>query len=146
MCFTDRMPAPTASLNRVRSLGAVTAVVSLALGLGLQLLDRSPPIDVLGSMLYVVFFGLLMLLVWPALRAPVIATVAFAVTTLLELLQLTGIPGAIVAVLPPARLVFGSAFDPVDLAAYAGGALLLAVLVHLIARSSREGAASALGN
>jgi hypothetical protein len=131
------MPPPTASLNHVRALGAVTAVVSLGLGLGLQLLDRSPLIDVLGSMLYVIFFGLLVLLVWPALRAVVIASVAFAVTTLLELLQLTGIPDVIVAVLPPARLVFGSAFDPLDLLAYVVGALLLALLVVVIRRSAR---------
>lgn len=62
------MPPPSTSLNQVRVLGAVAAVVSLALGLGLQLLDRSPLIDVLGSMFYVVFFGLLLLVAWPALR------------------------------------------------------------------------------
>lgn len=131
------MPAPIAAPNHVRALGAVAAVVSLALGLALQLLDRSPVIDVLGSMLYVVFFGLLVLVAWPALSAVAIASVAFAVATLLELLQLTGVPDAIVAVLPPARLVFGSAFDPLDLAAYLAGAVLLALLLVAIGRSAR---------
>lgn len=131
------MPPPSTSLNQVRVLGAVAAVVSLALGLGLQLLDRSPLIDVLGSMFYVVFFGLLLLVAWPALRTVVIAAVALAGTTLLEVLQLTGIPDAIVDVLPPARLVFGSAFDPLDLVAYVGGALLLLVLLLAIRRPVR---------
>jgi hypothetical protein len=130
------MARPTASLNRVRALGAVAAVVSLALGLGLQLLDRSPLIDVLGSVLYVVFFGLLLLIAWPALRTVVIAAVALAGATLFEVLQLTGIPDAIVDVLPPARLVFGSAFDPLDLVAYVGGALLLVLLLLAIRRGS----------
>jgi hypothetical protein len=131
------MPRPTASLNRARSLGAVAAVVSLALGLGLQLLDRSPLIDVLGSMLYVVFFGLLLLVAWPALRTIVIASVALAGATLLELMQLTAIPDVIVGALPPARLVFGSAFDPLDLVAYVGGALLLVLLLLAIRRPVR---------
>lgn len=128
------MSPPTASLTQVRTLGAVAAVVSLALGLGLQLLDRSPLIDVLGSMLYVVFFGLLLLVAWPALNTVVIASVALAVAALLELLQLTGIPDAIVGVLPPVRLVFGSAFDPLDVVAYVGGALLLLVLLSVLNR------------
>lgn len=131
------MPRPSASLNHVRALGALAAVVSLTLGLGLQLLDRSPLIDVLGSMLYVVFFGLLLLVAWPALRTVVIAAVALAVATLLEVLQLTGVPDAIVDPIPPARLVFGSAFDPLDLVAYVGGALSLVVLLLAIRRPVR---------
>jgi hypothetical protein len=118
----------------------VAAVVCLALGLGLQLLERSPLIDVLGSMLYVVFIGLLILVAWPALRAVVIASIAFAMATLVELLQLTGIPDVVVDALPPARLVFGSEFDPLDLIAYVGGALLLLVLLLVITRSKRTAA------
>ncbi|MBT2516900.1 DUF2809 domain-containing protein [Streptomyces sp. ISL-90] len=132
------MPPLTASPRNVRVLGALGAVACIALGLGLQLLDRSPILDVLGSILYVVLVGLLVLVVRPTLPAVVVASVALAISTAIELLQLTGIPDSIGAAVPAARLVFGSAFDPIDLVAYAGGAVLLFVLLRVIARLSRS--------
>lgn len=119
-------------------LSALGALACIALGLGLQLLDRSPLLDAIGSVLYVVLVGLLVLLVRPALPASVVAAVAFAIATAIELLQLTGIPDSIGTVVPLARLVFGSAFDPIDVVAYAGGAVLLFLLLRVIRRLTRS--------
>ena len=140
MCFTDRMPQTTRSADtrRLRVLAVVAASGCLVLGLALQLLERTPVIDVLGSMLYVVVFGLLLALAWPALPALATAGLALAIAVAIELLQLTPIPAAIVDAVPASRLLFGSAFDPMDLAAYLGGAVLLwALLVSLRATASR---------
>jgi hypothetical protein len=132
------MPRLTAALRNVRVLGALAAVACIAAGLGMQLLDRSPLLDGIGSVLYVVLVGLVVLIIRPTLPAVTVALVAFAIATAIELFQLTGIPDSIGTVVPLARLVFGSAFDPIDLVAYAGGAVLLFLLLHVIARFSRR--------
>lgn len=132
------MPRLTAALRNARVLGALAAVACIAAGLGLQLLDRSLLLDQIGSVLYVVLVGLLVLLVRPTLPALVIAALAFAIATAIELLQLTGIPDSIGAVVPAARLVLGSAFDPIDLVAYAGGSVLLYVLIRVITRMTPD--------
>ena len=106
------MPPVTASARRIRLRALVAAVGCVVLGLGLQLLDRSPLVDVLGSMLYVIVFGLVILLTWPALPAVAVASIALAIAVGVELLQLTPIPAVVVDAVPPARLLFGSAFDP----------------------------------
>ncbi|MDR6906167.1 glycopeptide antibiotics resistance protein [Agromyces sp. 3263] len=134
---------PLAETRRLRVLAVVAASGCLVLGLALQLLARTPLIDVLGSMLYVVFFGLLIVLVWPRLSALTVTAIALAVAMVIELLQLTPAPAAIVAALPVSRLLFGSAFDPMDLAAYVAGAVLLWLLLALLrvgaARVARGG-------
>lgn len=106
-------------------LSIVALAGCLALGLGLQLLERSVVVDVAGSMLYVCCAGMLLSALWPALPSPAVASIAFGFAVAVELLQLTAVPQAVVAAFPPARLLFGSSFDPVDLLAYAGGAVLL---------------------
>ncbi|HKH08017.1 MAG TPA: DUF2809 domain-containing protein [Agromyces sp.] len=127
-----------AERRRLRVLSLVAASGCLVLGLVLQLLERSPLVDVAGSVLYVGFAGMLLAAVWPALSSPAVASVAFAFAAAVELLQLTRVPQAVVAVFPPARLLLGSSFDPIDLVAYTGGAVLLFVahlgLVRLAAR------------
>ena len=130
-----------ASPRAVRVRAVIGAIACVALGLGLQLLDRSLVIDLVGSMLYVLLVGMLVLLIRPSLAAPAVAAIAFAVAALVELLQLTGIPAAIVDAVPLARLVFGSAFDPMDLVAYLVGAVLLVPIVAVIRRpgASPEG-------
>ncbi|HEU0180983.1 MAG TPA: DUF2809 domain-containing protein [Agromyces mariniharenae] len=131
-------PGPTApavaSPLAVRVRAGLGAVACLGLGVGLQLLDRSVGIDLLGSVLYVLLVGLLVLLVRPSLGAVTVAAISLAFATLVELLQLTAIHATIVDTVPPARLVLGSAFDPMDLVAYLVGAVLLVPLVGLIRR------------
>ncbi|WP_395244968.1 DUF2809 domain-containing protein [Agromyces sp. MMS24-K17] len=121
--------------TRLIAVGA--AVGCLVLGLALQVLDRTPVVDVLGGILYAALVGCLALLVAPGLRPWAVAAIAFGVSTAVELLQLTELPAAIVAAAPPARLVFGSSFDPWDLVAYLGGAAL-AFAVAAAARGGRE--------
>jgi hypothetical protein len=128
--------------RRLRVLSLVAAAGCLVLGALLQLLERSLAVDVAGSVLYVGFAGMLLAAAWPALSSTAITSIAFAFAVGVELLQLTGVPQALVAVFPAARLVFGSAFDPIDLVAYAGGAVLLFVahsgLARVAARQTAE--------
>lgn len=131
-----RMTPPLAPLRRIRLLGVAGVLACLALGLGLQLLDRSPVIDLLGSMLYVMLVGLLVLLVRPSLPGLVIAGIVLGIATVVELLQLTPVSAAVVVAFPPARLVLGSSFDPLDLVAYLAGALLLIPLLRVISRTA----------
>ncbi|MGW4929459.1 DUF2809 domain-containing protein [Agromyces sp. NPDC004153] len=123
-----------ASPRAVRVRALVGAVACLGLGIGLQLLDRSVAIDLLGSVLYVLLAGLLVLLVRPSLRAVPVAAIALAFATLVELLQLTAIHATVVEAVPMAGLVLGNAFDPMDLLAYLVGAVLVVPLVGLIRR------------
>lgn len=125
-----------ASLRRIRLFAVVAVLACLALGLGLQLLDRSPVIDLLGSVLYVMLVGLLVLLVRPSLPGLVIVAIALGIATVVELLQLTPISAAVVGAVPSARLVLGSSFDPLDLVAYVAGALLLIPLVRVTSRTA----------
>ena len=99
-----------------------------------MLLERSVAIDLLGSVLYVLLVGLLVLVVRPSLRAVTVAAIALAFATLVEFLQLTAIHATIVDAVPSARLVLGSAFDPMDLVAYLVGAVLLLPIVAALRR------------
>ncbi|MFE6964498.1 DUF2809 domain-containing protein [Agromyces sp. NPDC057679] len=118
--------------RRTRLAYAATAAVVLLVGLGLQMFARTVAIDLAGSALYACLVGLVIATVRPSLPAWVVAVAGFGVSAAVELLQLTGLPSRIVDAVPPLRLVFGSSFDPLDLAGYALGALLLLGLVPLV--------------
>ena len=133
-----------AERRRLRVLGLVAASGCLVLGVLLQLFERSPVVDVAGSVLYVGFAGMLLTAAWPALSSSAVAAVAFAFAAAVELLQLTRLPQGVVAAFPPARLLFGSSFDPIDLVAYAGGAVLVLVAhLGLVRLAARQPAAAA---
>ncbi|UOE43368.1 DUF2809 domain-containing protein [Agromyces larvae] len=123
------MPRARAA-RRTRLIAGGAVIGCLAAGLSLQLVDRSPAIDLLGSVLYAALIGFAVLLVAPVAPPWVPAAVAFAAAAVIEGLQLTPLPAAISAVVPGAHLVLGSAFDPWDLAAYAVGALVVWVVAH----------------
>lgn len=129
-----------ASRRRVRLVALAAAVGCLVLGLALQLVDRTPAVDVLGGLLYAALIGALALLVAPGLPPWAVAAIAFGLSAAIELLQLTGLPATIVAAVPPARLVLGSSFDPWDLAAYVGGAALAWGIAAAAVRPSRAAA------
>jgi Protein of unknown function (DUF2809) len=134
------MGAPIQETRRLRLLSGIAAAGCLVLGLATQALDRSPLADVVGSVLYVCCIGLSTCVAWPRLSSIVIASLAFGFAVSVELIQVTGMPSEITAVFPPARLLLGSAFDPLDLIAYGGGALLLFVaLVGLTMLARRPG-------
>ncbi|WP_157007526.1 DUF2809 domain-containing protein [Agromyces laixinhei] len=129
----QQAPASIGSARlRVRAL--VAAVACLAIGAGLQFVPRTVVVDLLGSVLYVGLIAFLLRAVWPRLGDATSAAAAFAVAATIELLQLTGLPQRLVEVFPPARLVFGSSFDPIDLLAYAVGALLAFAAQRLLFR------------
>ncbi|SIO09530.1 ribosomal maturation YjgA family protein [Agromyces cerinus] len=123
------MALPKAGSQSIRVRSGLAAAVSLALGLGLQLLDRTPVIDVLGSVVYIVFIACVLRAIWPGLGAVAVAATAFGFATAVELLQLTEAPQLVVDAFPPSRLLLGSAFDPIDVFAYAGGAVLAYVVL-----------------
>ena len=137
------MATPTAGPRGIRVRSMLASAVALALGLGLQLLDRTPLIDVLGSIVYIVFIACLLRAIWPALGAGGSAATAFGFATALELLQLTELPQLVVDVVPPSRLLLGSAFDPIDVFAYAGGAVLAIVVQVVLIGAQRVAAAPA---
>ncbi|MWC00406.1 DUF2809 domain-containing protein [Agromyces seonyuensis] len=111
--------------NRVRMLAAAAAAATLALGLALQAFRFSVWTDAAGGALYTLLVGMLVLLAAPRLPAWTVAAIALGWSVAIELLQLTPIPGAIVAAFPPAHLVVGNAWDPWDLCSAAAGALLV---------------------
>ena len=137
------MATPTAGSRGIRVRSLLAAAVGLALGLGLQLLDRTLSIDVLGSVVYIVFIACLLRAIWPGLGAVGSAAMAFGFATAIELLQLTELPQLVVDAFPPSRLLLGSAFDPIDLFAYAGGAVLAIVLQIVVIGTERVTASQA---
>ena len=98
---------------------AGTAVVVVVAGL----VAGSNPV---GDALYAVLVYVLVLVVAPATRVSRAALVAFGICTAIELLQLTGLPAAVVGTLPVARYVLGTTFNAPDLLAYAAGVLVAA--------------------
>jgi hypothetical protein len=91
-----------------------------------------------GGTLYVVFWILAALLVWPRLPARIVAVAVLALTSILEVLQLWQAP-ALVAIRNTfiGHALIGSTFSPWDLPYYLLGAILGVVL----ARAARARAA-----
>jgi hypothetical protein len=99
-------------------------------------------LDLAGSVLYVVLLGMIVVIAAPRLRAWAIAGTALVAATAVELLQLTPLPDSVGDILPASRLVLGNAFDPVDLVAYVGGAVLLFLLVRVLHRDAASSPAA----
>lgn len=74
-----------------------------------------------GDALYAVMVYVAIAFLLPRKPRLLIALAALIACTAIELFALTGIPAALASVWPPFRLVFGTTFGPVDLAAYAAG-------------------------
>lgn len=140
------MAMSTAGSQGVRVRSGLAAAVSLALGLGLQLLDRTPVIDVLGSVVYIVFIASVLRAIQPVLGAVACAATAFGFATAVELSQLTELPQRVVDAFPPSRLLLGSAFDPIDVFAYAGGAVLAYVVQVALVGTNRVAVSTVAGD
>lgn len=129
--------------NRVRRRIALAALAAATIGLGL-FVHRSvggTVGDVAGDALYAVLIYLLTALVAPRARRPVVAAIAFAVCTGVELLQLTALPRETAAVFPPIELVLGSGFDVRDIVVYAA-AVAAASAIDIVVTRVLVGAAS----
>lgn len=125
-------------------LGLILAVV--ALGLVVRFVVGGPVGDFLGGVLYTVLIAVLVFPLVTAFvrrRLPVsqralrksawtAAGVALAASVAVELLQLSSIPAQLSEVFPPARLVLGTSFAPLDLVAYGVGALLAGAVGSLV--------------
>ena len=99
---------------------AVAAVVVVVVGLVVSQSDGLVA-DLLGGALYAALVYVLIAVVLPRARRPVVAAVALAVCVVVELAQLTAGPAALADAFPPAALVLGTTFNPWDLLAYAVG-------------------------
>lgn len=110
-----------------RAVLAVAAAGTAAAGLAVHVaLPASPATDGLGDVLYAVLVFLLVAFAAPRARVVAVSAVALAWCVAVELLQLTGLPGAWGSVVPPLRLVLGSGFAALDLLWYAVGVALAA--------------------
>lgn len=115
--------------RRRRWSAAALAVVVVAAGLGIhRALPSSAATDIAGDALYAALIYLLVLFAAPRVPPWAAALAAGAWCTAVELLQLTPLPATWGAAFPPARLVFGSAFDPRDLVIYAVTVVVCAVV------------------
>lgn len=129
--------------NRRRPQLALLAAVTVGLGLFVHRSIDGAVGDIAGDALYAVLIYLLAAFVAPRAHRAAPASVAFAVCSGIELLQLTALPREWAAVFPPIELVLGSGFDPRDIAVY-GVAVAAASLVD--AALSRRAARSVSGN
>jgi len=127
---------------RRRPALAVAALATVATGLavrsagsaGLPQSVSGPAGDALYAVLVYVLVGALAVRVRPW----ALAAVAWALSAAVELAQLTGVPAAVVALWDPARWVLGTTFHAPDLASYAVGAVLAALVDTAVARRRRQ--------
>ncbi len=129
---------PTQLLGPRRLVLCVAVVGVIPVGLAARFLLPGGRADIAGGALYTVLLYLLLGFIKPRWLPIRLAIVAFGISTLVELLQLTPLPGALSAVVPPMRLVLGTTFSVADLPAYALGALLVLLLDCLLMRRTRR--------
>lgn len=122
------MPSPgqTPLFGPRRLFLCVAVLCVIPVGLAARFLLRGGLADITGGALYTVMIYLLVGFIKPVWSPARLAIVALAISCLVELLQLTPLPGALSAVVPPLRLVLGTTFSVTDLPAYALGATLAA--------------------
>ncbi|MFI5863758.1 DUF2809 domain-containing protein [Streptomyces sp. NPDC051546] len=107
---------------RTRIAAAAAAVATVGAGLGLRAVATGSAAKYGGDALYTVLIFTLIVLVLPRVTALRAAAGALALSAVVELLQLTGVPAELSRHSTLARLVLGSTFNPPDLLWYAVGA------------------------
>ncbi|MFI9489108.1 DUF2809 domain-containing protein [Promicromonospora sp. NPDC052451] len=123
---------------RRRTAPALAALLTVAAGLSVRSVLDGAAGKYAGDTLYALLIFWLVLVVAPHTRRPVAAAVALAMSTAVELFQLTGVPAALGAHSALARLVLGTTFNAPDLPFYAVGAALgwvLAAAAGALARA-----------
>ena len=130
-------PGPTSPRRTRRLLLCVAIVGVIPLGLAARFLLPDGFADLSGGALYAVLIYLLIGAIKPGWTPLRLALLAFLLSCAVELLQLTSIPGALSAVIPPIRLVVGTTFSASDVPAYAVGALLMLVVDCLLSARTR---------
>ncbi|MFF5895353.1 DUF2809 domain-containing protein [Streptomyces argenteolus] len=138
------MPRARAAIPRtavIRATAVAVGLVTVAAGLGVRSAASGGPAAYVGDALYATLVHILVTALAPKVRPSVAAGIAVAVSWVVELAQLTGVPAELSARSTVARLVLGSTFNAPDLFWYVVGACL-AWAVHslLLSRSPRSGA------
>lgn len=132
-------PRRKTRIRRTFLLGA--AALTIVVGLTVHTFATGPLADPAGDVLYAVMASLLVAFLMPRWNAWLVATVAFALCTAIELFQLTGVPIRLAERWAPIRLVLGTTFVPTDILAYAAGAgfvLIVSLGIAVVARWMRE--------
>lgn len=130
--MTNAPPSPR--LHRRVALAALAAV-TVGTGLVVHRSVGGAVGDIAGDALYALLVYLLAALVAPRARRQVIAVIAFAVCTAVELLQLTALPREWAAIFPPIELVLGSGFDARDVVVYAAAVAAASVVDIAVTRA-----------
>lgn len=120
--------SPTSPVRSVRSQDHRRSVTIQATGAAVICMGLAVHFTVYGSVgdfaadaLYAVLAYLVVSFLVPRVRPQVAATVSFVVCAVIEVAQLSPGPAALAEVFPPARLILGTTFAPLDLVAYAVG-------------------------
>ncbi|RFA16099.1 hypothetical protein B7R22_04355 [Subtercola boreus] len=121
------------TLRRRLALGSA-ALVTIVAGLSVHTQATGAPGDIAGDALYAVLVYLVVAVIAPRVHPVRVGLVALVLCAAVELFQLTGVPLSIASTFPPAALLLGSTFSPVDLLAYAAG---IAVVTALDATARR---------
>ncbi|WP_167041181.1 DUF2809 domain-containing protein [Salinibacterium sp. ZJ454] len=125
--------------SRPRTLLAAGVLVTAA-GLLVHFTLAGAAADFTADALYAVLAYLVVALLAPRMPPAAVAGIAYGLCALIELGQLTGLPAALAVLFPPARLLLGTTFAPLDLLAYAVGVAgaLLAEWLLLARRAHRD--------
>ncbi|GAA5097054.1 hypothetical protein GCM10025760_30760 [Microbacterium yannicii] len=119
--------APSSVPRRVTA--GVLLILTIAAGLLVHgALPDAAATDIAGDALYAVAAYLAVVLIAPRLPPVAAGAIAAAWCTAVELFQLTGLPLAWGAQLPPVMLVLGTVFDARDLVVYLATIALAAAL------------------
>ena len=114
---------PSAKTSHARRIALFIAATDVAiLGLVLHFLVPGDVAGLITDALFTVLVYLLLALIVPAAARHKVALGAFAISAVIELAQLTGVPAQLAVSFPPSRLILGTTFSALDLLAYAVGA------------------------
>lgn len=114
----------------------LAATVVVILGLAIHFFVAGDTASLVADALYTVLVYLVLAFILPKAGRHWMAIAAFAVSALVELAQLTGIPEQLAVGFPPSRLVFGTTFSALDLVAYAVGAVAVYFADSALSRNS----------
>ena len=115
------------NIRRRRGWLLVVTAVVIVLGPTTHVVGGGQLADLAGDALYAVMIYLVVAFVFARLNVFIVGASALAVCTLIEVFQLTDLPGLWAESFWPVRLVLGAGFDALDLAAYAAGVVIASV-------------------
>ena len=112
---------------------ALAAVAVLGLGLALRFVLTGLLADLAGGVAYVVLVALLIAVLLPRIPGVTAAGIALAWSIAMEQLQAIGVAARLVELCAPLRLIVGTTFSWLDIAAYVLGAVVAAAVHFAVA-------------